>query len=113
MSTGLRAGKEEMVKFFGNAYYWLWHEFLCRLEPFTNEFRRHVAKWWIFDISFFGVCTGVFLWMLLFPLSGIEHWARVTIIVIGGCGMIFFAWLLLHLGHFASRLLQKIRSLSH
>ncbi|MBU0964706.1 hypothetical protein KKC06_06730 [Patescibacteria group bacterium] len=98
-----------MIEFFGKLYYWLWHDFLCRLEPFTYEFRRHVAKWWLLDIIFFGVTTGVFLWMLLFPLAGISSSWRIAIIVIGACGMVFFAWLLLHLGHFASVIWKKLK----
>ena len=29
-----------MVKFLGKIYYYIWHDFLCRLEPFTFQFRR-------------------------------------------------------------------------
>jgi hypothetical protein len=100
---------ESLKNFFGSLYYWWWHEFACRLEPYTYQFRRHVAKWWWLDIIFFGIGTGLFLWMLLFPLASISSSWRITIIVIGACGMVFFAWLLLHLGHFAGRLMQKIR----
>jgi hypothetical protein len=31
-------------------YYWFWHDFLCRLEPFTHQFRRmakaHPVVFW-------------------------------------------------------------------
>jgi len=100
---------EKIKAFFEALYIWVWRDFVCRLEPWTYEWRRHVAKWWWLDIIFFGVGTGLFLWMLLFPLAGIDRWARTTIIVIAASGMVFFAWLLLHLGHFASRILRKLR----
>jgi hypothetical protein len=90
--------------FLWKLYYWLWHDFLCRLEPFTFEFRRHVAKWWGLDITLFGIGFGVFIWMLLFPLANISSSWRITLIVLGACGMVFFAWLLLHLGGFALKL---------
>jgi hypothetical protein len=100
-----------VFKFFENLYTFLWRDFLCRLEPFTYEFRRHVTRWWWLDIVFFGIGTGVFLWMLLFPLAGISQSWRITIIVLGACGMVFFAWLLLHLGNFASRIFHRLANL--
>jgi hypothetical protein len=92
-------------------YYWWWHDFVCRLEPYTYEFRRHVAKWWWLDIVFFGIGFGVFLWMLLYPLSGIGNSWRITLIALGACGMAFFGWLLLHLGGFCVKAINGIKKL--
>lgn len=34
----------------GKLYHWFWHDFLCRLEPFTFQFRRmskaHPVVFW-------------------------------------------------------------------
>lgn len=98
-----------MLKFLSDLYHWYWSEYRCRLEPYTYEWRRYVARYWWVVLIKTGISIGLFLWMLLFPLAGISSSWRIAIIVIGACGMVFFAWLLLHLGHFAGRLLQKIR----
>jgi len=94
-----------------NPYYWYWHDYRCRLEPWTYEWRRHVARWWWVTLIKMGVAAGLCLWLLLWPLSNASNGVKVAIIVVGVVVVVFYAWLLLHLGHFASKLLQRIKSL--
>jgi len=91
-----------------NLYYWFWHDFLCRLEPFTFEWRRHVAKWWLVDIIVGALILGAMLYLLLWPPCAFPFWLKVTILTVGVLGSIFFAWLLLHLGGFAEVAVKKI-----
>lgn len=102
---------KEFFKFFGDMYYWWWHDFVCRLEPYTHQWRRQVAKWWLLDIILAGAGAAAFIWMLCFPLSNIATPLRVAIIVVGGCVAVFFAWLLLHLGGYCMKAIVAIRRL--
>ena len=53
------------MKVIANIYYWLWHDFLMRQEPFTYEFRRfksaHPVIWWTGAAGF----SGFWLWLIL------------------------------------------------
>lgn len=94
-----------------NPYYWYWHDFKCRLEPFTYEWRRHVQKWWIVDLVLAGILLGLLLWFLLFPPWVLPFWLKITILVVGVLGLTFYGWLLLHLGGFASLIIKKLRGI--
>ena len=63
---------EAIGETIGAFYYWYWHDFLCRREPFTHEFRRRLKlQWWV-----------------------------VLVIVVHTIVPAFDCWLLLHLGKF-------------
>ena len=98
-----------MKKFFSNLYIWYWKDYRCRLEPWTYEWRRYVAKWWWVVLIKMGVGAAFFIWLLLFPLNNAPTGVKVVVIIVGVGIVVFYAWLLLHLGHFASRLWKKIR----
>lgn len=41
------------MNWIGRLYYWFWHDVLCRVEPFTFQWRRSVGQdpvWWFFLI---------------------------------------------------------------
>lgn len=95
--------KEAAVNKPGGPYYWYWHDYRCRLEPWTYEWRRHVTKWAWVCLAKLIIGGGALIWALLFPLSDASTGVKVAtmaaaVIVVG-----FYAWLLLHLGGFASR----------
>lgn len=92
-----------------NPYYWWWHDYRCRLEPWTFEWRRYARKWWRVILIKTALWAGFFIWLLLFPLSAAPLWAKITIIVVGALGIVFYAWLLLHLGGFALWLINRLR----
>jgi len=98
-------------KFISNLYTWYWKEYRCRLEPWTYEWRRHVARWWWVVLIKMGVWAGFFLWLLLFPLSNASTGVKIATMVAGIVVVVFYAWLLLHLGGFAAKLLRKLEFL--
>lgn len=52
-----------------NPYRWFWQVFLCRLEPFSHEWRRHLMHWsWVYVIAAGGL--GAFLMWLILHLGG-------------------------------------------
>ena len=87
-----------------NLYYWYWHDYRCRLEPWTYEWRRYTKKWWWVILIKVGILAGVVLWLLTFPPFNVPSWAKVTIIICGVIVMAFYSWLLLHLGGFAIKI---------
>lgn len=92
-----------------NPYYWYWHDYRRRLEPYTYEWRRHVAKWWWVVLIKVAVVAGLMLWLLLWPPVVFPFWAKVTIVVIGALLLVFWSWLLLHLGGYCAMIIRKIR----
>jgi len=92
-----------------NPYYWYWHDYRCRLEPWTSEWRRHVEKWPFIPIVKLTTGAGFCLWLLLFPLSDASNATKIIVLVLGILVVAFYTWLLLHLGHYASRILKKLR----
>lgn len=87
-----------------NPYYWYWHDYRCRLEPWTYEWRRYVKKWWWVVIIKASLITGLVLWLLLFPPITLPFWAKITILVSWIIIVAFYTWLLLHLGGFAKKI---------
>ena len=59
-----------MKDFIGKLYYWFWHDFLCRTEPFTHTARRQVKKWWPLWVALGGGSASFLTWFLL-HLGGI------------------------------------------
>jgi len=92
-----------------NPYYWYWHDYRCRLEPWTYEWRRHVERWPWVPIVKLAAGAGLCLWALLFPLNDASSTTKIIVLVLGVLVVAFYAWLLLHLGHFASRLWKRLR----
>jgi len=85
-----------MINFIDKVYTFFWRDFLCRLEPFTYQFRRMATKWtwiWIIGLSLGAIvyviwlvyrcATNKWFWMILFSI--------ITI---------FAFWLSFHLGGF-------------
>lgn len=63
---------KKLSELIGRIYYWYWHDFLCRKEAYTYEFRRRLKlAWWV-----------------------------ALVIVSHGLFAMFDCWLLLHLGKF-------------
>lgn len=92
-----------------NPYYWYWHDYRCRLEPWTYEWRRHVKKWWWVVLLKLVLGGGALIWLLLFPCSHAATWVKVIVMVAAIILVGFYAWLLLHLGCFALRFYNKIK----
>ena len=92
-----------------NPYYWYWHDYRCRLEPWTSEWRRYAKKWWGVILIKAGLLIGALLWLLLFPPIAFPFWLKITILVIGVLSLTFYGWLLLHLGGFAMWLINRLR----
>ena len=95
--------------FFDRLYTYYWREYRCRLEPWTYEWRRHVKRWPWVPVVKLAVAAGIAIWLLLWPLSGAPTSVKIVIIVVGVVVVAFYAWLLLHLGHFASRIWRKVK----
>jgi hypothetical protein len=83
-----------MTNWIAKAYYWFWHDFQCRTEPYTYEFRRMAKKYPILWILFPAILIFVYFWKVA-SVRGKGYW------LIGLIVTIFFTWLLLHLGGFA------------
>jgi len=98
-----------MFRFFERLYLWYCFMYRCRLETWSAEWRRHVAKWPWVPIVKLAVGGGLCLWALLFPLNDASSTTKIIVLVVGVLVVAFYAWLLLHLGHYASRIWKKIR----
>ena len=61
----LREDKEEMKNLIGKIYYWWWHDFMCRKEPYTRQARRHVKSWWLLWVIGAGLGGSGIVWFLL------------------------------------------------
>ncbi len=92
-----------------NPYYWYWHDYRCRLEPWTFEWRRYVKKWWWVILIKTAIVATSLIWLLLFPLSDASPGIKITVIIIGVLVVVFYAWLLLHLGGFAEWIVNKLK----
>ena len=59
---------QKIKDFIGRLYYLYWHDWLCRQEPFTYQWRRHIKKHHRFWILFGGIITGLstsgLLWLI-------------------------------------------------
>jgi len=84
-------------------YYWYWHDYRCRQEPWTHEWIRFVKKWWWMVLIKVGPFIGLVLCLLFFSPFALPFWAKITIIVFGVIVVVFYSWLLLHLGGFAAK----------
>ena len=54
-----------MLNFIGKLYYWFWHDFMCRKEPYTHQARRHMASWWLLWVIGAGMGGSGIVWFLL------------------------------------------------
>jgi len=58
-----------MTNIIGMLYKWFWRDFLCRLEPFTYQFRRQKQAWgvvwWIVSVSGLAGGIGFGVWLFL------------------------------------------------
>jgi hypothetical protein len=98
-----------MIKFLEKLYYLYWHEYRCRLEPWTYEWRRYTKKWWWMILVKAGVLVGGAVYLLVFPPFNMPFWGKILVIVTGVIVVAFYSWLLLHLGGFALWIINKIR----
>ena len=80
-----------MIKFIANAYKWFWYDFLCRKEPFTWQFRRHLDKWWGFWVVVYGLSTIYATW----SFGQATH--KFVFIFVYGTISTILAWLVAHL----------------
>ena len=48
-----------------NIYYWFWHDFLCRKEPFTPQLQRFVKKHKVAVILSAGGVFSFIMWLIL------------------------------------------------
>jgi len=54
-----------MKNLIGKIYYWWWHDFMCRKEPYTHQARRQVKVWWPLWVIGAGLGGSGVVWFLL------------------------------------------------
>ncbi len=88
-----------MNKFFaliGKGYKYIWKDFLCRTEPFTDQFRRMARKFPVLWVVFPALIIVVYFALVIYKAKR-YRWAWI----LAGLGLVvFITWLLLHLGGF-------------
>ena len=78
------------------AYKWIWRDFLCRLEPFTNQFRRMAKKFPVLWVVFPALIIVAYFAFVIYRVKT-YRWLWISV----GLGIVIFVtWLLLHLGYY-------------